>query len=181
MTPGAGCMDLRKLLATTHAFLESAQVRHALIGGLALGAHGVQRFTNDVDWLAHGDDRLALKQALLASGFVALSETQEAAHFGGHGPVDVLFANQPLSQEMIAQAPLLAGLTIKCLGPEAIIGLKIQAYINAPKRELRDKADIQALMEANPKLLWKDVKRYADLFDQWPVIQAIRRLAEGPE
>ena len=49
-----------------------------------------------------------------------------------------------------------------------------------PKRALRDKADIQALIEANEGLDWQAIKRYADMFDEWPEISRIRSLVKAP-
>lgn len=172
-------MNIKDLLTHSHALMAGAGIRHALIGGLALGARGVQRFTNDVDWLVHGEDRLAAKQTFLARGFTIHAEHAEVCHLVGPGNVDLLFANRPLSQKMIADAKPVPGFTCKCLGAEAIIGLKIQAYVNAPKRALRDKADIQALIEANPKLDWIEIRTYADVFGEWPEVDRIRRLVEG--
>lgn len=171
-------MNIKELLELSHSLMAAAGVRHALIGGLALGARGVQRFTNDVDWLVHGDDRLKAKQAFLSRGFTVGAEHAEVCHFVGPGNVDVLFAQRPLSRQMLTDAPTVPGFNYRCLAAEAIIGLKIQAYTNAPKRALRDKADIQALIEANPKLDWKAIKTYADLFGEWPEVQRIRRLVQ---
>lgn len=53
-----------------------------------------------------------------------------------------------------------------------IIGLKIQAYKNDASRELQDKADIQKLL-AWPKINLVEVKKYADLFCEWPVIEKL--------
>ena len=97
-------MNIKDLLEQSHALMTAAGVRHALIGGLALGARGVQRFTNDVDWLVHGDDRLNAKQAFLARGFSVHAEHAEVCHLVGPGNVDLLFANRPLSQRMIEDA-----------------------------------------------------------------------------
>jgi hypothetical protein len=173
-------MNIKDLLEQSHVLMAAAGIRHALIGGLALGARGVQRFTNDVDWLVHGDDRLLAKQAFLARGYTVHVEHAEVCHLVGPGNVDLLFANRPLSQQMIEDAQEVPGFGCKCLGPEAIIGLKIQAYVNAPKRALRDKADIQALIEANQNLDWAVIRRYADLFGEWPEVERIRQLVESP-
>jgi predicted nucleotidyltransferase len=67
---------------------------------------------------------------------------------------------------------------IKCVGPEDLIGLKIQAYKNDPRRELQDRADIQRLIETTPSLDWERIKDYADLFSEWPTIEDLRRRAE---
>ncbi len=85
-----------------------------------------------------------------------------------------LLANRPLSQAMLTTAPADNDLNIPCVTAEDIIGLKIQAYKNDPQRRLRDQADIQALIEENQSLDWKKIKMYADLFDAWADIEAIR-------
>jgi hypothetical protein len=78
---------------------------------------------------------------------------------------------------MLRLAAPLTSVDIKCVSSEALIGLKIQAYVNNPKREFRDKADIQALIESNESLNWDEIKQYADLFQQWMVIAEIRKKA----
>jgi hypothetical protein len=169
-------VDIRALLDATDAAMTGAGVRHALIGALALGAHGVRRMTSVVDWLVHGEDRLSLKRALFGLGFSLVEETPESTRFGGPGAVDVVFANRPVTKDMLITAPRLPGRKFRCLSAEALIGLKIHAYKHDAKRAWRDKADIQALIEANRRLDWTEIKGFADLFDEWPAIEAIRRL-----
>ena len=75
---------------------------------------------------------------------------------------------------MLKRAKTLPGLKIKCVSAEDLIGLKIQAYINDPNREPQDKADIIALIRNNRELNWSLIKQYADIFNEWPAIDAIR-------
>lgn len=165
-------------LNKVHDLLAQAEIDAAIIGGLALGAHGVQRFTNDIDFLVDGANRLKLKQLMLSNGFTLFAESSDVIQFAGEIPVDVLLANRPISLALLQQAPLDRRLKIKVISVEGLIGLKIQAYRNDPRRELRDKADIAALIESNSELDWATVQRFAELFDQWPVIEAIRRQHE---
>ena len=58
-------MNIIDNLNKIHDLIVDGGVDVALIGGLALGAHGVQRFTNDIDFLVDGADRLKLKQLML--------------------------------------------------------------------------------------------------------------------
>lgn len=44
--------------------------------------------------------------------------------------------------------PVLPGLTIRVVQIEDIIGLKVQALVNNPAREIRDWADIHMILEA---------------------------------
>ena len=65
-------------------------------------------------------------------------------------------------------------MNIYILKAEDIIGLKIQAYKNDGSRELQDKADIQKLL-ALPNLDLETIKKYADLFGEWSVIEKLQR------
>jgi len=172
-------MDIKTLLRTVDAFLTEAGIDHALIGGLALGAHGVQRFTNDVDFLIDAEQRPALKRVMLQKGYRVFFESPEVLQFEGEGMVDFVLAQRDLSRGMLRHAQPIPGLGIKCLGVEDIIGLKIQAYKNDPKRALRDKADIQALIELHRLLDWERIKAYADLFGEWATIEEIRGLLDA--
>ncbi len=69
---------------------------------------------------------------------------------------------------------------IRCVSAEDIIGLKLQAIANNPRRKLKDLADIQALLEINPKVDWDLIKSYADLFNLWQSIVEVRSLLERP-
>ena len=64
-------------------------------------------------------------------------------------------------------------LGIPVLDASDIIGLKIQAYSNNPKRLLQDLADIQKLMETN-KIDWQRVQSYAEAFNEWERVKALR-------
>ncbi len=169
-------MNIFEHLQRIAGLLTEVQLDFALIGGLALGAHGVQRFTNDIDLLIDGAERLRLKQLLLRNGFELFAESTEVMQFSGAIALDVLCANRPISLAMLRDAKVFKGLSLKVLGAEQIIGLKIQAYCNDPKRELRDKADIAALIQANKSLDWIKIKEYADLFNQWSVLESLRQM-----
>lgn len=169
-------MSLKKGLEDIHQFLLQARIDHALIGGFALAAHGNPRATGDIDLLIDEKDRPAVTQSLQSNGFSIRSETIEVIHFEGPVRLDVLFARRPLSRRMLseaAQEPHLFG--IKVVGPEDLIGLKIQAYKNNPKRKLQDQADIQFLLERFPQLDLTRVKQYADIFNEWATIENLKK------
>lgn len=169
-------MGLKQGLQSIHDCLSKAEINHALIGGFALAVHGNPRATGDIDLLIDEEDKKALLKALNEVGYSIRTETPEVFHFDGPVRLDILFARRPLSKRMLAEAkaePQLFG--IRVVGPEDIIGLKIQAYKNNPKRRLQDQADIQFLLERFPQLNIVRVKEYADLFGEWSTIQALRR------
>ena len=48
-------------------------------------------------------------------------------------------------------------------------------YINDSTREFQDKADIQFLIDSQEDLDWNLIKKYADLFNEWEVINEIKQ------
>ncbi len=170
-------MNIKEQLERIAILLSKEQIPFALIGGLAVGALGYQRFTNDIDLLVNGNSRSDVKRLFIAHGYSIFSETQEFLQLHCEAsPVDIMFANRTISQNMLKSARPVAGSElIKCLSAEAIIGLKIQSYATNPKRSFKEKADIQALIE-RLSINWDEVKSYAEVFDKWQDIVEIRKL-----
>lgn len=166
-------IDLRKTLTLAHVVLDKNGISHALIGGFALAVYGNHRATSDIDFLADGSKKELIKKTLQDEGFKLNHESVEVLQFSGPGFLDILLANRPLSQEMLKNSVQNISLGVYVLRPEDLIGLKIQAYKNDVSRELQDKADIQKLLE-KPNLDLTTVKKYADLFQEWEVIQNLK-------
>lgn len=167
-------MEIQDTLTAAADALVESNISFALIGGFALAAHGVVRATQDIDLLVDGKKKEQAKATLLKKGFSVQFENDEVMHLTGLGQLDCLFANRPMTQAMLARAVKINEFPVPVVLAEDIIGLKIQAYSNDSMREFQDKADIQALMEANELLNFDQVKIYADMFDQWDFIQALR-------
>jgi len=169
-----GAMNLKATLKLAHSILDLHNIDHALIGGLALACYGSTRATVDVDLLIHEEYKERIKDLFSENGFNLVNETLEVLQFAGIGYVDVLLARRPISQKMLFNANTEGPEGIHYLKTEDLIGLKIQAYVNDPSRELQDKADIQFLMEAVEDLDWEKIKSYADLFNQWEALNEIK-------
>lgn len=167
--------SLIKTLKSAQKALDAAGIDYALIGGMALGGRGVHRTTLDVDLLIDGEKRDQAKTVLESVGFQLRTETEEVLHYAGIGKLDLLLANRKPTKEMLQRAQVLPKLKIKSVSAEDLIALKIQAYTNDPDREPQDKADIIALIRNNQNLDWDQIKQYAEIFDEWPVIEAIRK------
>ena len=90
------------------------------------------------------------------------------------GYVDLLIARRPISRDILKLSNKNGPEGINFVRAEDLIGLKIQAYINDPSREFQDKADIQYLVSSQNDLDWKLIKKYADLFNEWEVVNEIR-------
>ncbi len=167
-------IQLRKTLEIAQNLLQRSKIDFALIGGFALGAHGIHRATKDIDLLVDGSQKEKVRELFTSKGFRVFNESKEVLQLDGIGYVDIVFANRPLSLEIIQKANFdklrLAGVPV--VSREAIIGLKIQAFKNDPQRVLQDKADIKLLLNQSGVNL-VEVKKYADLFDAWSEIEEL--------
>lgn len=144
--------------------------RVALIGGFALPFHGVQRATGDVDLLVEVEGSDALHEALVGAGAVCRHRGADAANYApgesGLAPVDFIYARRERARDMVRRAPLrslrAARLRVPVVDAEGLIGLKLQALVNAPARRMQDEADIRALLVAGRDSL--DEKLVRDYF-----------------
>lgn len=173
-------MSLLGNLSIVHDVLEKENIEHALIGGLALGIWGVGRATNDIDLLTDENNRDKIKRVLSHLKISPFFESEEVLQYHGAFNLDFLFARRPLSREILMDAITVNDpISIKCVRVEDLIGLKIQAYKNAPKRELQDKADIQMLFGQNLNLDMVRIKRYADLFGEWETVEKLKTVGRS--
>lgn len=167
-------MDLRNTLKFVHNLLVSSHIDHALIGGLGLACYGSTRATVDMDLLIYEEDKVSVQELLTANGFILQHESEEVLQFSGMGYVDLLIARRTISRDILRLSNKNGPEGINFVRAEDLIGLKIQAYKNDITREFQDKADIQFLISSQEKLDWKLIKKYADLFNEWEVIDEIK-------
>ena len=152
---------------------ERGRFRVALIGGFALPFLGVSRATGDVDFLVDGSGADLLHRVLTIAEMRCANRTEDVANYLSTQPalsaVDVLYARRPAALAMLDRVhveALTEGLSVPVADAEAIIGLKVQAIANNPKRRDRDRADIRQLLEAHRATLDVPLLRaYFRLFD----------------
>jgi hypothetical protein len=135
--------------------LDREGIPFALAGGLALIAHGFERFTRDVDVLMTVDALEGFRQKLVGRGYrPAFSgarksfvdaesgvriEVLTTGEYPGDGqPKPVAFPDPASSSEMRD------GLRVITL--EKLIELKLASGMSAPHRRLRDLSDVQDLI-----------------------------------
>jgi hypothetical protein len=166
-------MDIKTVLARITAALREARIDHALIGGLALAAHGAARATVDIDLLADGDRAEDVDRLLREHSYACLHRSEHAANYASDDPasgrVDFLFARHEIGRAMLARAaPHVAtgDSMVPVVDAADLIGLKVQGYSNDPRRRHRDMADIQRLLESAAELDLERVRKYFRLFDR---------------
>ncbi|MCC6171289.1 MAG: nucleotidyl transferase AbiEii/AbiGii toxin family protein [Gammaproteobacteria bacterium] len=174
----AAVSRLGKQLEQVIAALDSGAAHFALIGGLALASHKVLRATQDIDLLANADQADVIQQVMVELGYQCLHRSPDAANFlRGDERVDFIFAHRPAAVRMLASAPVLhtAFGELRVVSAEALIGLKLQGFVNDPRRT-QDLEDIRALIAANgAELELDEVREYFQLFDRESLLEELLR------
>jgi hypothetical protein len=171
-------MDLRSVLLEIHSALREASIAHALIGGLALAAHGAGRATSDLDLLADGDRADDVDRILRERGYECLRRTENVANYVASTPergrVDFLFAQRAYGRAMLERAALhtILGAPIRVADAADLIGLKVQSSSNDPTRRYLDLADIDRLLQSATVDLAR-VREYFRLFDREKELDAL--------
>ncbi len=147
----------------------------ALIGGFALHSAGITRATKDIDFLVKKSDASKIKEFMLKNSYQLIHESEDVSNYWSDlkplGNVDFLHAHRKYSLAMLERAvekEILSGrFKVKVVLPEDIVGLKLQASVNDPKRLMQDMADIRTIIEINHRNLDMDLLReYFILFEK---------------
>jgi hypothetical protein len=167
MTPGVG----KALFAAVDA-LDGLALRYAVVGGLAVGAWGVNRSTKDADLYAELPEtaRAALQRALENSGFHVPAMEGELERFGvfrsrsrGRVFVDIFSAVGPLGEAILDRRKRVevAGRSLWFVAPEELAVLK--AYSERP-RDFEDLVNLSAVVGA--KLDVPYIRQWARQLDE---------------
>jgi hypothetical protein len=167
---------LGRQIAEVVATLDGMGLAFALIGGLALAPHGVIRATQDVDLLVDGEDADAVEQALRRVGYRCIHRSADAGNYQrADERVDVLYATRPIARHLLAAATAhdTAFGALRVVGAEGLIGFKLQALVNDPRRT-QDLEDIRALLRTNRDSLdLAEVRGYFRLFDREALLDGL--------
>jgi len=153
-------------------WLDAENVRGIIIGGVAASLLGRPRFTHDIDALILlKEDRWErFFEAGTRFGFVARISSPAAfarrsrVFLVHHKPtsvdVDIALAELPFEEESIANRKWIkiGGLSLPTPTPEDLIIMKAVAH------RPQDMADISALVDANPKLDTRRIRRWVKEF-----------------
>jgi hypothetical protein len=167
MTPAIG----RALFAAVDA-LEELELTYAVVGGLAVGAWGVNRSTKDADLYANLPDpvREPLRRNLELRGFEVPAMQAELERFGVFRSrsdagvfVDIFSAVGPLGEAILARrkAVELAGRTLWLIAPEELAILKI---FSERQRDFEDVVALAGLPASTLDLAY--VKQWAERLDE---------------
>jgi hypothetical protein len=178
-------MDLRAALLTIHRGLVERDVDHALIGGLALAVHGVGRATADLDWIADGRRADRVDDLLRSQGYEAIHRDERIGNYSSRDPakgrVDFLFVRRERGVAILGRAVEheVLGERVRVADASDLVGLKVQAYANAPRRRHQDLADIERLLRSGAVDLAR-IREYFRLFEREADLDEVLARAPHP-
>jgi len=168
-------MNFLKVIETVTSQLDTEGVRYSLIGGFAMALRGVQRSTIDLDFILMLEDLEKADDIFQKCGYTRAFRSENVSHYISDelelGRIDILHAFRGPTLGMIEQSDRIEvanGYTLPVVKIEGIIGLKVQALVNDPKRATSDWSDIRIMLEtcseADQIVDWDLLKDYLDLF-----------------
>jgi predicted nucleotidyltransferase len=169
---------LGRQIAEVTAALNAIGARFALIGGLALASHKVVRATQDVDLLTEAEKADAIDVELLKLGYRCLHRSGDSATYVRLDErIDFLYATRPIARRLLTDA-LEQKTTlgeIRVVSAEGLIGFKLQALVNDPRRT-QDLEDIRALLRARRGTLdVQELRAYFRLFERESLLDELMR------
>ena len=135
--------------------LNAANIPYAIVGAMALGAHGYERVTVDVDILLTRDGLATFKKAHLGRGYLEKFPGSKGVRDTEHGvAIDVLitgeFPGDGLPKPVAFPDPAtvaVEGERFRILSLPKLVEIKLASGISAPHR-LKDLADVLELVRA---------------------------------
>lgn len=169
---------LGKQVAEVVSVLNRMDLPFALIGGLALALHKVIRATQDIDILVDAEKADEIDKALTKLGYRCLYRGIDAGNYlRGDERVDLLYASRPIARRLLAAATekKTAFGQLRVIGPEGLIGFKLQGWLNDSRRT-QDLEDIRALLRTHGTTLdMSEVREYFQLFDHEHLLDELLR------
>lgn len=143
----------------------AGRIRFLVIGGRGLSAHGIQRFTKDLD-LAVATSQLEVLSDLLGeigyrrdfelSGFVRFTHSHPAVPH-----IDAMKMNEVTFSKAIATARAfeVRGHALSAPGVEVYVAMKLLAMRNQAERRGKDLRDIEELLRRSPEQVSRESLR----------------------
>ncbi|MBZ0156071.1 MAG: nucleotidyltransferase family protein [Alphaproteobacteria bacterium] len=180
-------MEFKAVLSQLLAAFREHNIRYALMGGFAMGLWGGARSTVDLDFLVSREDIEKVDAIMRGLGYECRYKSDNVSQYVSplrvFGEIDFLHAFREASMEMLGRAEekiIFGGeLAVRTLIPEDLIGLKLQAIRNNPKRRETDMADIKVLLLLRGDSVdWPLIERYCELLDMRVVCEELKRSGE---
>jgi hypothetical protein len=156
-------MLFTEVLTTFAEFFERENIRWAIAGGLAVGAWGYKRYTDDIDFVVSGSERERVVAFAESLGY----ETTHAS--------EVIYLYDRTETELFAAATkrvVLPALTALVISPEHIAMMKAAAIRDRPARSYGDARDVEYLLTL-PTIDRERVRAYFERMGLLTIFNAI--------
>lgn len=151
----SGSIPSSNILIDIVNLLNDCNIKFAVIGGIAVNAHGQNRSTEDIDFLVTSfPPNLKLNNSEYMGKFNFYKTKSSTGthliidHKSGTGYVKLLLANDQLRKEAINNIKniYILGVNVPVVSPEFLVALKLKAITFNPKRKMKDVADITSIL-----------------------------------
>ncbi|MBK8093559.1 MAG: nucleotidyl transferase AbiEii/AbiGii toxin family protein [Verrucomicrobiaceae bacterium] len=137
------------------------ELRLLLIGGRSLEAHGLVRFTKDVDFLVATQDIPVMSDLLTRIGYSKFAETAVFSRWKHSSmmadDVDVMYVSPETFEKLLMDSKIFEIGTVSLRVPSipSLIALKLHAMKSNGERLEKDGRDVAELLRLNPGVLDK--------------------------
>ncbi len=144
-------MQFDEVLRTFARFFEQERIRYAVIGGLALQAWGLSRFTRDIDMVVERNNRDRVVRFAESLGYETLhiSEGYSNHLHPARGRIDFMYVDDTTAERLFGDAvqrPIVGDVSAPVPKPEHLLAMKAISMKNSPQRVLVDSPDVQFLL-----------------------------------
>jgi hypothetical protein len=162
-------VEFKKILTGVLLELEKHNIPYAIVGAVAMGFWGVRRDTTDIDILVKAADREKIIAFMRGFGYdhaVSSNFADQFVHLlKSMGSIDFLYTKKEkgiIESSRAFKRP--DEIDVRVAIPEDIIGMKLDGIRNNSKREMKDWADIQSIIELlGDTLDWEKIRHYCKI------------------
>ncbi len=162
-------MNFKLTLEWLISEFQKNEIQYALIGGFALDLYLTPRSTVDLDFLIKKSHISSLKEILKTRDYQLINESENVLQFQHDvsplGSIDFIIASREKSNKIVNDSNQILifneSISIKVAKLEDLVGLKLQAIRNDPKRT-QDKEDIRNILRSGIDLDLKRIQEYVD-------------------
>jgi len=153
---------MQSLVEFLNRAVRRGELRFLLIGGRSLEAHGLVRFTKDVDFLVATQDIPVISGLLMKSGYQMTAETAIFSRWKHPSmmadDVDVMYVKPETFEKLLEGSKLfeIGDVTLRVPSVPSLSALKLHAMRSNAERLEKDGRDIAELLKLNPGILDKD-------------------------
>jgi hypothetical protein len=154
---------MESLVELLHRAEQRGELRYFLIGGRSLEAHGIVRFTKDVDFLIAATDIPAMSAELTKAGYNKQVETAIFSRWAHPSmsvdDVDLMYVRQDIFEKLLTDCVWLnfGATAVRVPSIPSLIALKLHAIRNNPERESKDGHDISELVKHSDGSMTKPI------------------------